>query len=79
MFQITFYEISTTLYIYIDILDAYGTVIMFILWNHISTISYEDRECCLHILPKLSNERIKLTLYSKNECKTRNPGAQFCK
>ena len=38
---------------------------MFILWNHISAIFYEDRECCLHVLPKLSNEHIKLTLYSK--------------
>ena len=25
---------------------------MFILWNSISAIFYEDRECCLHILPK---------------------------
>ena len=38
---------------------------MFILWNHISAIFYEDRECCLHILPKLSNDQIKLTPYSK--------------
>ena len=38
---------------------------MFILWNHISDIFYEDRECGLHILPKLSNEHIKLTPYSK--------------
>ena len=38
---------------------------MFILWNHISAIFYEDREYCLHILPKLSNEHIMLTPYSK--------------
>ena len=38
---------------------------MSILWHHISDIFYEDRECCLHILPKLSNEHIKLTHYSK--------------
>ena len=25
---------------------------MFILWNSISAIFYEDRECCLQILPK---------------------------
>ena len=35
-----------------------------IIWNHISDIFYEDRECGLHILPKLSYERIKLTPYS---------------
>ena len=38
---------------------------MFILWNHISDIFYEDGECGLHILPKLLNEHIKLTPYSK--------------
>ena len=38
---------------------------MFILWNHISDIIYEDRERGLHILPKLTNEHIKLTPYSK--------------
>ena len=38
---------------------------MFILWNHISDIFYEDRECDLYILPKLTNENIKLTPYSK--------------
>ena len=38
---------------------------MFILWNHISDIFYEDRESGLHILPKLSNEHIKVTPYSK--------------
>ena len=34
--------------------------IYFILWNHISAIFYEDRECCLYILPKRLNEHIKL-------------------
>ena len=38
---------------------------LFILWNHISDIFYEGRECGLHILPKLTNEHIKLTPYSK--------------
>ena len=38
---------------------------MLILWNHISDIFCEDRECDLYILPKLSNEHIKLTPYSK--------------
>ena len=37
---------------------------MFILWNHITDIFYEDRECGLHILPKLTFEYIKLTPYS---------------
>ncbi|XP_065645377.1 uncharacterized protein LOC136075866 [Hydra vulgaris] len=37
---------------------------MFILWNHIADVFYEDRECGLHILPKLTFEHIKLTPYS---------------
>ena len=37
---------------------------MHIIWNHIADISYEDRECRLDILPKLSYEHIKLTPYS---------------
>ena len=37
---------------------------MYIIWNHIADIFYEDRECGLHILPKLSCEHIKLTPYS---------------
>ena len=37
---------------------------MHIIWNHIEDIFYEDRECGLHILPKLSYENIKLTPYS---------------
>ena len=27
---------------------------MFILWNHIADIFYEDRECGLHLLPKIT-------------------------
>ena len=38
---------------------------MFIPWHRISDISYKDRKCCLQILPKLSNEHIKLTRYSE--------------
>ena len=37
---------------------------MFILWNHIADIFFEDRECGLHILPKITYEHIKLTSYS---------------
>ena len=36
---------------------------IFILWNHISPMKIEN--ALLHILPKLSNEHIKLTSYSK--------------
>ena len=36
---------------------------MFILWNHIADIFYEDRECGLHLLPKITYEHIKLTPY----------------
>ena len=34
---------------------------MYIIWNHIADIFYVERECGLHILPKLSCEHIKLT------------------
>ena len=34
---------------------------MYIIWNYIADIFYEERECGLHILPKLSYEHIKLT------------------
>ena len=37
---------------------------MFLLWNHIVDIFYEDQECGIHILPKLCMEHIKLTPYS---------------
>ena len=37
---------------------------MYIIRNHIADIFYEDRECGLHILPKISYEHIKLTPYS---------------
>ena len=33
---------------------------IYIIWNHIADIIYEDRECELYILPKLSYEHIKL-------------------
>ena len=36
---------------------------MFLLWNRIAEIFYEDQECELHILPKLCIEHIKLTPY----------------
>ena len=37
---------------------------MYITWNHIADMFYEDRECGLHILTKLSYENIKSTPYS---------------
>ena len=37
---------------------------MFLLWNHIADIFYEDQECGLHIFPKLCIKHIKLTSYS---------------
>ena len=37
---------------------------MFLVWNHISDIFYEDRECGLQLLPKLSYDHIKLSSYS---------------
>ena len=37
---------------------------MFILWNHIADIFYEERQCGLHLLPKITYEHIKLTSYS---------------
>ena len=37
----------------------------FILWNHISVFFMKIENAVLHILPKLSNEHIKLILYSK--------------
>ena len=37
---------------------------LFLIWNHITDRFYEDRECGLHLLPKLTYEHIKLTSYS---------------
>ena len=37
---------------------------MFLLWNHIANFFYEDKECGLRIVPKLTSENIMLTLYS---------------
>ena len=31
---------------------------MLLIWNHIADIFHEDRECGLHILPKLTFEHI---------------------
>ena len=36
----------------------------FILWSHITDLFYEDRECGLQLLPKLTYEHVKLTPYS---------------
>ena len=36
-----------------------------IAWNHISDMFYEDLECGLHLMPKVSLEHINLTSYSK--------------
>lgn len=35
-----------------------------ILWSHISDIFYEDIECGLHLLPKLTYDHVKLTPFS---------------
>ena len=37
---------------------------LFLIWNHISDIFYEDQECGLQLLPKLTYEHINLTPYS---------------
>ena len=36
----------------------------FLIWNHIADLFYEDRECGLHLLPKLTFDHIKLTPFS---------------
>jgi len=36
-----------------------------ILWNHISNIYYEDLECGLKLLPKLTRDHVHLNSYSK--------------
>ena len=36
---------------------------IFISWNHIVDLFYEDCECGLHLLPKITYENIKLTCY----------------
>ena len=40
-----------TILVKVDVLDTWSND-MFVLWNHISAIFYEDRKCCLHIFPK---------------------------
>lgn len=37
---------------------------MFLVWNHISDIFYEDQQCGLRLLPKRTYNHIKLTPYS---------------
>ena len=37
---------------------------LFLHWNHISDLFYEDRSIGLHILPKFTFDHIKLTTYS---------------
>ena len=37
---------------------------LFVLWNHISEIFYEDQACGLQLLPKITYEHIHLTPYS---------------
>lgn len=39
---------------------------MFLLWNHIADFFMQIENNVLHILPKLTFEHIKLTLYSIN-------------
>ena len=41
----------------------------FMVWNHISKLVKEDLDCGLHLLPKLTNEHINLTPYSKMNAK----------
>ena len=36
---------------------------IFISWNHIADLFYEDCECGLYLLPKITYENIKLTCY----------------
>ena len=52
---------------------------MFILWNHISAIFYEDREHCFTHLAKTFKRTYQVDLLLKNEFKTCTPGTQFCK
>ena len=40
---------------------------MFILGNCFADIFYEDQECGLHLLPKITYKHIKVTSYSMNE------------
>ena len=63
MFHITFNEISTSLYN-----SGYTGCMcdnMFILWKHVFSIFYEDRECCFTHLVKTFKWTYKLSPYSK--------------
>ena len=52
---------------------------MFILWNHISAIFYEDRECCFTHLAKTFKWTYQVDPLLKNECNTCSPSTHFCK
>ena len=41
----------------------------FIVWSHITKLVKEDLDCGLHLLPKLTNEHIKLTPFSRMNVK----------
>ena len=36
----------------------------FLTWNHISKLFYDDLDCGLKLVPKITNEHINLTSYS---------------
>ena len=38
---------------------------MFLIWNHIADLFHEDRNCGLHLLPKLTPDHIRLTSFAK--------------
>ena len=40
-----------------------------LIWSHVANIFYEDRECSLHLLPKLTFEHIKMSSYSSMNVK----------
>ena len=82
MLHATYDEISTTL----PISSGKGRYTRcmwnndkFILWNHISAIFYEVRECCFTHLAKTFKRTYQVDSLLKNECKTCSPGTQFCK
>ena len=58
-----------TILVKVDELNTCGTIIYSYFMESHFCYFYEDRECCLHILQKTSNEHIKLTPYSKMNVK----------
>ena len=48
---------------------------MFLLWNHIADFFYSNRECGVHILPKLTFEHINTVFYY--ECQIGWPSIKF--